>query len=218
MSLLRRAPRELHNAANASESDRLANQIREIDKKIQELESREKSSRANIDGAAEAARTKPGERPQGGARRMKKVTSDLLKENSSIKKELAALKSKRARLVEKKKIVDIKQQYKSESVPNGGIKMGKVYTDEDIQEAKLKIYESCRAGVIDEDTKDELLEALAESVDEYNENVEAYLAQQEMMENAEAQLDFNAMKVFVYESAEAGLIDEDEKNYLLQYL
>lgn len=196
----------------------LQTKIEELDEQIKVLEDRLQASQRKLDGATEEARTRPGENPKGGAKRMKSVTADLLKENNSIKKELASVKARRARLAERKRTADIKNKYHTETGMNGGITMGNVYTDDDVKQAKLKIYESCSKGVITKDQRDGLLQALAESVEEYNENVDRYLAEQAAAGTGEGGLDFNAMKVFVYESADKGLISEDEKEYLLSYL
>lgn len=199
--------------------DALQQRIDQLDDQIRKLEDRLQANTQNLNGAAEAARTGRNENPKGGARRMKAVTGGLLKENNSIKKELAALKAKRQRLAENKRIANIKHQYAGESVTIGGNAMGNFYTDDDVKQAKLKIYESCRNGDITEDQKQELLLALEESVEEYNERLDLWLDQQEVMEaSSDEGLDFNAMKVFVYESADQGLITEAEKEFMLQYL
>lgn len=205
--------------SGASKMDALQQRIDQLDDQIRKLEDRLQANTQNLNGAAEAARTGRNENPKGGARRMKAVTGGLLKENNSIKKELAALKAKRQRLAENKRIANIKHQYAGESVTIGGNAMGNFYTDDDVKQAKLKIYESCRNGDITEDQKQELLLALEESVEEYNERLDLWLDQQEVMEaSSDEGLDFNAMKVFVYESADQGLITEAEKEFMLQYL
>lgn len=205
--------------SGTSKMDALQQRIDQLDDQIRKLEDRLQANTQNLNGAAEAARTGRNENPKGGARRMKAVTGGLLKENNSIKKELAALKAKRQRLAENKRIANIKHQYAGESVTIGGNAMGNFYTDDDVKQAKLKIYESCRNGDITEDQKQELLLALEESVEEYNERLDLWLDQQEVTEaSSDEGLDFNAMKVFVYESADQGLITEAEKEFMLQYL
>lgn len=154
-----------------------------------------------------------GTHPKNQKRLMRKAVDGVIKENNSLKKEREKLLKQQSRLEEKIKLLEIKQRYKTESCDeNGGSIMFKTYTDEDVAQAKLKIYESARAGVITESQKDALLEELDHAIDDYNERVSA------LTESTDDDLDRDAMRLFIYESAHNGLITEEEKDYFLENL
>ena len=95
------------------------------------------------------------------------------------------------------------------------------YTDEDIDAARLKVYESARAGKISEDDKDAILYHLSEAVDDYNRQIDAILATEsddddddEKDDEGGSEVDVKALKKKLDDLCENGDLTEDEVDFI----
>ena len=145
---------------------------------------------------------------------LERARHDLGKDKNKLEKELAHLKAKLAQLESKKQYAD----YKGESVENGGQIMF-TYTDEDIDAARLKVYESVRAGRISEEEKDEILYHLSEAVDDYNRRIDELCATEsddddEDDDECGSEMDVKSLKKKLDDLCENGDLTEDEVNFI----
>ena len=148
---------------------------------------------------------------------LERARHDLGKDKNKLEKELAHLKAKLAQLESKKQYAD----YKGESVENGGQIMF-TYTDEDIDAARLKVYESVRAGKISEEEKDQILYHLSEAVDDYNRRIDELYATESDDEDDDdedddecgSEMDVKALKKKLDDLCENGDLTECEVNFI----
>ena len=145
---------------------------------------------------------------------LERVRHDLGKDKNKLEKELAQLKAKLTQLESKKQYAD----YKGESVENGGQIMF-MYTDEDIDAARLKVYESVRAGKISEEEKDEILYHLSEAVDDYNHRIDELCATEsddddEDDDEGGSEVDVKALKKKLDDLCDNGDLTEDEVEFI----
>lgn len=147
---------------------------------------------------------------------LERARHDLGKDKNKLEKELTHLKAKLVQLESKKQYAD----YKGESVENGGQSMF-TYTDDDIDAARLKVYESARAGKISEDDKNEILYHLSEAVDDYNRQIDAMLATESEDDDDEkdddeagSEVDVKALKKKLDDLCDNGDLTEDEVEFI----
>ena len=181
---------------------------------IREVEAQLSKNRAMHDTAYEKLKLPKSSFSRN--KNLERARHDLGKDKNKLEKELAHLKAKLAQLESKKQSAD----YKGESVENGGQIMF-TYTDEDIDAARLKVYESARAGKISEDDKDAILYHLSEAVDDYNRQIDAILATEsddddddEKDDEGGSEVDVKALKKKLDDLCENGDLTEDEVDFI----
>lgn len=193
--------------------------IQEIDNKIKELQRRRERNNATSDKRMESLKPKPGVAEKGAAKRMRLATKELHSENNSIIKEIASLKKEKEKLLNKKKLQDAKSIYAKEY---GGIEMNNIYTNEDVEERRLKLYDALREGVITESQFDELNDELDAAIDMYNESLEYDedddLDDDMMEESVDGEDETASMRLFIYESVREGTLTAEEGADMLDRL
>lgn len=189
-------------------------QIKEIENKILELQKKREQNNATSDKRLEFLKPKPGVAEKGAAKRMQNATKKLHSENNSIIKQIAALEKKKQKLLDKKKLRDAEAIYAKEY---GGIEMENIYTNEDIDKRRLKLYEALHEGVITESQFNTLNDELADAIDLYNESIDqAEIEEDSVVESVE---DPTAdTRLFLYESVRKGTLSSDECAVMLENL
>ena len=106
-----------------------------------------------------------------------------------------------------------KIQYR-ESADEGGTNV--MFTDAEINKMRLAVHESARSGEISDTLKDYLLLTIESTVEDYNE----HLLNEEMhaMWVEEAKENYATAKLHLFESFEAGIINEDQLSTMLESL
>ena len=106
---------------------------------------------------------------------------------------------------------------KGESVENGGQSMF-TYTDDDIDAARLKVYEAVRAGKISEDDKDAILYHLSEAVDDYNQKIDELYASESDDDDDDdecgSEVNVKALKKKLDDLCDNGDLTEDEVEFI----
>ena len=194
--------------------DDLGLQIREIDNKILELQKKRNQNNETSDKRLGFLKPKPGVAEKGAAKRMRIATKELHSENNSIIKQIAALEKKKQKLLDKKKLRDAKAIYAKEY---GGIEMENIYTNEDIDKRRLKLYEALHEGVITESQFDALSEELSDAIDLYNESIDQAELDEDYVEESAEDSTANT-RLFLYESVRQGTLSEEECAAMLENL
>ena len=189
-------------------SEDLNAQITEIEKQILDLQKKKERNFATSDKRMDYLKPEPGVVERGAARKMRSATKGLRSENNSIIKQIAALEKKKQKLLDKKKLQNAKALYAKEY---GGIEMENIYTNEDIDKRRLKLYDALHEGVITEAEFDTLTEELNSAIEMYNESLEY----EESADDEDLTAD---TRLFLYESVRKGTLSADECAVMLEYL
>ncbi len=134
--------------------------------------------------------------------------SSLLKERKKIIRSLAQLGVN----VIPESLSGTKIEYR-ESAEEGGIKM---YTDEQINQMRLSVYEAAEDGSISDNLKNYLLLTIESTIEDYNTYVNNQ-AKYDLWEE-EARENYNTAKLHLYESFDEGYINEDQLSIMIESL
>lgn len=185
--------------------------IVELKAEIRDVEAQLSKNRAMHDTAYEKLKLPKSNFSRN--KNLERARHDLGKDKNKLEKELAHLKAKLAQLESKKQYAD----YKGESVENGGQSMF-TYTDDDIDAARLKVYESARAGRISEDDKDAILYHLSEAVDDYNQQIDELCALESDDDDDDdeggSEVNVKALKKKLDDLCDNGDLTEDELEFI----
>lgn len=215
-------------------SDGLKDNINEILKDLRELKRKQDIVKKNADKEMRRSVSQVGE--YGKADRVKFNMEPYKKESIRLQKqidrkerELSKSQNKLYKIENQEKRIhlDVYKENESNEERNKTMAIMNKYTNEDIDDAKMAIYEACRLGKITADEKTEFLERLDDAVIEYNsilehaENVEdlSVDGDDDLMEESaddEDTMTLEDAKLIVYESWRNGDISEEERDEILE--
>lgn len=215
-------------------SDGLKDNINEILKDLRELKRKQDIVKKNADKEMRRSVSQVGE--YGKADRVKFNMEPYKKESIRLQKqidrkerELSKSQNKLYKIENQEKRIhqDVYKENESNEERNKTMTIMNKYTNEDIDDAKMAIYEACRLGKITVDEKTEFLERLDDAVIEYNsilehaENVEDLSVDRDddlMEESADDEdtMTLEDAKLIVYESWRNGDISEEERDEILE--
>nr|DAK39034.1 MAG TPA: hypothetical protein [Caudoviricetes sp.] len=195
------------SATNADKIRRLRAEIQDIDNDIQEV------------------KDQLGRLINSGSRDVKtfaKIRKELAAKNNKLMKERNTLVSKLNSLEARDNAAKLRAKVYGES--GGNNIMFNTYTNDEIDEAKLKVYESVRNGVISKEDGNAILCHLSEAVDDYNDRVDQYYAESDDDDEPDddsekdGDVDVKALKKKLKDLGENGDLTEDEMNYLIDLM
>lgn len=215
-------------------SDGLKDNINEILKDLRELKRKQDIVKKNADKEMRRSVSQVGE--YGKADRVKFNMEPYKKESIRLQRQIdrkeRELSKSQNRLYkienqEKRIHLDVYKENESNEERNKTMKIFNKYTNDDVDNAKMTIYEACRLGKIDVDQKTELLEKLDDAVMEYNsilEHAEGLVDLSEDDDNEEVvdesveddTMTLEDAKLIVYESWRNGDISEEERDEILE--
>ena len=214
-------------------SDGLKDNINEILKDLRELKRKQDIVKKNADKEMRRSVSQVGEYGKADRVRFnmepyKKESIRLQKQIDRKERELSKSQNKLYKIENQEKRIhqDVYKENESNEERNKTMAIMNKYTNEDIDDAKMAIYEACRLGKITVDEKTEFLERL-DAVIEYNsilehaENVEdlSVDGDDDLMEESaddEDTMTLEDAKLIVYESWRNGDISEEERDEILE--
>ena len=215
-------------------SDGLKDNINEILKDLRELKRKQDIVKKNADKEMRRSVSQVGEYGKADRVRFnmepyKKESIRLQKQIDRKERELSKSQNKLYKIENQEKRIhlDVYKENESNEERNKTMAIMNKYTNEDIDDAKMAIYEACRLGKITVDEKTEFLERLDDAVIEYNsilehaENVEdlSVDGDDDLMEESaddEDTMTLEDAKLIVYESWRNGDISEEERDEILE--
>lgn len=216
-------------------SDGLKDNINEILKDLRELKRKQDIVKKNADKEMRKSVSQVGE--YGKADRVKFNMKPYKKESIKLQKlidrkerELSKSQNKLYKIENQEKRIhlDIYKENESNEERNKTMSIMNKYTNEDIDDAKMAIYEACRLGKISTDQKTDLMERLDDAVMEYNhilenatnvEDLSDYDDDDEEVMDESAEDDTMTLedaKLIIYESWRNGDISEEERDEILE--